>query len=156
MSSIADRLMAALATPLATRLVSAAVAIATGGVLLLAMWLTPSPLGHSTHTQLGLGRCTVLVLTGYPCPMCGMTTTFSLMAHLRPIDALVNQPFGVLLFAIVAFVFGVAATEVVWPRDRWSRLARVLAPWETRLATGFLALMFAGWVYKVVQMRAWP
>lgn len=37
---------------------------------------------------------------GYPCPMCGMTTTFALMEHLRPLDAALKLPFGVVLFSL--------------------------------------------------------
>ncbi len=43
----------------------------------LARVLTPSPAGLGTHQQLGLPPCTVRVLTGQPCPACGMTTSFS-------------------------------------------------------------------------------
>jgi len=75
------------------------VALPTLTVLAIARHLQPDPAGVGTHTQLGLGRCPVLALTGYPCPMCGMTTTFALMADLRPVDAALNQPFGVVLFS---------------------------------------------------------
>ena len=46
-------------------------------VLVVAALLTPSPIGHSTHTQLGLPPCGFLVMTGLPCPGCGMTTAFA-------------------------------------------------------------------------------
>lgn len=136
-----------------SRVVSIGLAAGTGTVLGLALWLEPSALGHSTHTQLGLGSCTFLSLSGYPCPMCGMTTTFALMAHLRPIAALMNQPFGVALFLITASVFGISLAEAILPRDRWSRLLHRLAPWETSLATLFLVGMALGWVYKIAVMR---
>ena len=35
----------------------------------------------ATHTQLGLEPCNMVVLTGKPCPACGMTTSFSLLVH---------------------------------------------------------------------------
>jgi hypothetical protein len=34
-----------------------------------------------THRQLGLPECTFKEITGYPCPSCGMTTSFSLLMH---------------------------------------------------------------------------
>ena len=139
-----------------SRLVSVPVVLGAGAVLALALYLDPSPLGHSTHTQLGLNTCTFLALTGQPCPMCGMTTTFSLMAHLQPLQALVNQPFGVVLFSMTAFVFGTSAAEVILPRDRWRRLGRFLAPYEGTLATIFLIGMGVGWVYKMVMMHFFP
>ena len=138
-----------------SRVISIGLAGGTGTVLGLAAWLEPSPLGHSTHTQLGLGSCTFLTLSGFPCPMCGMTTTFSLMAHFHPIAALLNQPFGVVLFLMTVGVFAISVSEAVLPRDRWSRLLDRLAPWETLLATLFLVGMALGWLYKIAVMRAW-
>ena len=35
----------------------------------------------ATHTQLGMEPCNMVVLTGKPCPACGMTTSFSLLVH---------------------------------------------------------------------------
>jgi len=132
--------------------VSAGLALAILCVFSLAALLEPSSHGHGTHTQLGLGTCSFLALTGQPCPMCGATTTWTLLAHFRPIAALRNQPFAALLFTITAGVFGVAISEVLDPRERWSRLAAWLGPREGRVAAGFLALMALGWVYKAVLM----
>ena len=58
----------------------AAAALLTAGLLAgfaLARCLTPSPAGLGTHQQLGLPPCTMRVLTGQPCPACGMTTSFA-------------------------------------------------------------------------------
>ena len=35
----------------------------------------------ATHTQLGLPPCTMVQVFGKPCPSCGMTTSFALLAH---------------------------------------------------------------------------
>ncbi|MCA9567665.1 MAG: hypothetical protein KC656_07475, partial [Myxococcales bacterium] len=59
----------AIPEPLRTRVVPALVAGSTGIVLGLSAWLTPNPTGHATHLQLGLSPCTILTLTGYPCPV---------------------------------------------------------------------------------------
>lgn len=134
------------------RLLSLAFAIPTGAVLAIAAWLEPSPLGHSTHTQLGLNQCSFLTLTGYPCPMCGATTSFTLMAHLRPLDALQNQPFAVLLFLMTLAVFGISVAELLQPRGRWGRLLGRIEPWEGVLAASFLIAMGLGWIYKAVLM----
>lgn len=135
-----------------SRLVSFALVLPTGAVLGLAAWLEPSPLGHSTHTQLGLGQCSFLSLTGYPCPMCGATTSFTLMAHFRPLDALVNQPFATMLFLMTLAVFAISLAEVVQPRGRWGRVLARIEPWEGALAGAFLAAMGLAWVYKAVLM----
>jgi hypothetical protein len=51
------------------------------GLLGVARWLEPDPRGYGTHTQLGLGPCAFAVLTGRPCPACGMTTSFAWFAR---------------------------------------------------------------------------
>ena len=127
---------------------SAGVVVGSGAVLALAALLVPAGEGHGTHTQLGLGTCTILDLTGMPCPMCGATTTFALMAHLHPLAAVLNQPFAALLFVLTTFAFAIGISELVDPRNRWYRLAAWVEPVEGWLAAGFLCLMGAGWVYK--------
>lgn len=136
-----------------SRLFSVGLGLTSGTVLSLAMYLEPSPLGHSTHLQLGLGTCTFLQLTGYPCPMCGCTTTFSLWAHLHPLTGLLNQPFGSVLFLMTLGAFALSIAEIVHPQDRWARLADRIAPYETSLASLFLVAMTTGWIYKIVLMR---
>lgn len=127
---------------------SVLLALGCGGVLGLATWLEPSPTGHSTHLQLGLSPCTFLSWTGLPCPMCGATTTFALMADLRWGDAFRNQPFAVLLFFMTVATFVVSLSEVVRPTGRWSRVLERLEPWEGWLASAFLGLMAGAWMYK--------
>lgn len=39
------------------------------------------PLRMEAHMQLGLPPCNFYVWTGKPCPSCGMTTSFALLAH---------------------------------------------------------------------------
>jgi len=139
--------------PIATRVLSGVLAVGTGAILGIARWLTPSPLGHGTHTQLGLGQCTFLTLTGYPCPMCGMTTTFALFAHFRWISAFLNQPFGTVLFAMTVGCFAISLAELVQPKDRWARLVAVLEPYESTLASLFLVGMGLGWLYKIALFK---
>lgn len=149
------RFWQALSARISSRGLSALLLLGTGTVLAIALWLEPSASGHSTHTQLGLGQCSFLVWTGYPCPMCGATTTFTLMAHLRLVEGLVNQPFAALLFMMTTAVFGISLAEVVRPAGRWGRLLDRLEPWEGLLATLFLGAMAAAWAYKAAIMR-WP
>ncbi|MDW8244313.1 MAG: DUF2752 domain-containing protein [Thermogemmata sp.] len=52
----------------------------------IAAWLQPynpdgTPRRMATHRQLGLPPCNFAVLTGKPCPSCGMTTSFALLVH---------------------------------------------------------------------------
>src|SRR5262249_18836053 len=42
---------------------------------------TPKTMGTHTGPPLNLPDCTFKVMTGMPCPACGMTTSFSLLMH---------------------------------------------------------------------------
>jgi len=51
----------------------------------IARWLNPyengQPRRMETHVQLGLPPCNFRILTGVPCPSCGMTTSFALLVR---------------------------------------------------------------------------
>lgn len=70
----------------------------------LALYLTPDPSGSGTHQQLGLPPCTMKVLTGFPCPSCGMTTSFSNFVRGNLFAAFVANPAGVLLATICTLI----------------------------------------------------
>jgi len=127
---------------------SVVVAALSGGVLGVAAWLEPATEGHGTHEQLGLEPCTFLALTEAPCPMCGATTTFSLMADMRWIEGFLNQPFAACLFLVAAGSFAVGAVEAVAPRGRWTRIAAYLQPYELRIVVGLGVFMVLAWIYK--------
>jgi hypothetical protein len=55
------------------------------------------PRTQETHRQLGLPPCNFYVMSGLPCPSCGFTTSFSLLMHADPINALRANSVGVLL-----------------------------------------------------------
>lgn len=149
----ADRLLEVASRPWFNRLASLGIAAGVGTVFVLAALLVPAGDGHGTHLQLGLGSCTFLTITGFPCPMCGATTSFALMAHLRVVEAFLNQPFAAGLFLLSAGVFAVAVAEAVDPRGRWTAILDWLAPREGWLAAGFLGAMGVGWAYKVLLMN---
>ncbi len=135
------------------RLVGLAVGAPALAVLGLASWLTPDEKGFGTHRQLGLGECTMLHLTGYPCPMCGMTTTFTLFAHFRPLDALLNQPFGVVLFGstVVAAIIGLV--DLVTGKGLWRTALGWIGDHEVKVASVLFFGMLGGWIYKVLLMH---
>jgi len=63
-----------------------AVAGVIAGIFAIAFWLNPydaegNPRRMATHTQLGMPPCNFVLLTGKPCPACGMTTSFSLLVR---------------------------------------------------------------------------
>ena len=135
------------------RLAGVLVATPASAVLAAAGWLTPAAAGVGTHRQLGLAPCTMLAASGWPCPMCGMTTTFALLAHGRPLDALVNQPFGPVLFALTCVAAVLGWTDAFAGRDMVGRSLGWLRPREARVAWGLLAGMLVGWVYKAAVMH---
>ncbi len=138
---------------LTNRVVGASIALPTSTVLGIAMWLTPSERGFGTHTQLGLGECVMMQLTDWPCPMCGMTTTFTLMAHLRPVDAFFNQPFGVVLFTLTVVGAVVGLFDLVTGRGLFTKVLGWVGRREQVIALGLLVGMFGGWLYKSVIMH---
>jgi Protein of unknown function (DUF2752) len=75
--------------PRVARLVRAsllAVGLVLAGIFAVAFWLNPynpdgTPRTMATHTQLGMPPCNFVVMTGKPCPACGMTTSFALLVR---------------------------------------------------------------------------
>lgn len=92
----------------AARLGWAILALLPAAVIATAAVLTPDPAGHGTHVQLGLPPCGFLVLTGYPCPGCGLTTCFAHMVRLQIPEAVHANAFGVPLFLVSFFTIPVA------------------------------------------------
>jgi hypothetical protein len=63
-----------------------AIAAVLTGIFAVAFWLNPydsdgKPRTMATHTQLGMPPCNFVILTGKPCPACGMTTSFALLVR---------------------------------------------------------------------------
>jgi hypothetical protein len=126
------------------RLIAAALAAPCWAVLGTAAALSPREAGHGTHVQLFGQSCSFLARTGYPCPSCGMTTSFAAMAHGRVVLAWRAHPFGVALFAAVLGA-AVAATHCVVRGDPWPRRLRPKAWWVVAALLGWLA----GWGAKI-------
>ena len=144
-----------LSHPVQDRLMGLVGAVPTGAVLATALWLDPDPSGMGTHKQLGLGGCTVLTLLGIPCPMCGMTTTFTHLAHLELLQGTLNQPFGLILFSITTLIFAVGLSDLLVPRQRWRRLLGWVEKREGVVAITLLVGLFAGWLYKIALVEGW-
>ena len=131
------------------RILSGCSFLAVVALWLVAFQLEPQSKGYGTHQQLGLGGCSILTWTGWPCPMCGMTTTFAMMAEGRWISALFNQPMGFLL-ALVSFAVGaVSAGEMFKPTGRWRRIWRRAVCHEKKVIILFVVLMISSWLYKI-------
>ena len=127
--------------------------VPTATVLWLALMLEPDPSGVGTHTQLGLGQCSMLLLTDWPCPMCGMTTTFSHLAHGELVAGFLNQPFGLVLFLLTVGCAVISSWELVTARGRLGGLLAWALAHDLLVATGTLAGLLGGWIYKVLWLR---
>ncbi len=120
-------------------------------VFAIALWLDPydeegQPRLSETHCQLGLPPCTFKVMTRQPCPSCGMTSSFALLAHGDVNNSLRANAVGTLLavFSAALLAWGVASLSR-------NRLLLVAAP-ERALtwAVGFfLTLLLARWAIVV-------
>ncbi|MBS1708829.1 MAG: DUF2752 domain-containing protein [Armatimonadetes bacterium] len=80
--------------------------------------MRPSPIGHATHTQLGLPPCPSVVLFHRPCPGCGLTTSWTHLLHGDLAASLHDHPFGPLLYLFftlgtVMAAYGIAKKKVV-------------------------------------------
>jgi len=88
-------------------------------VLGLAFSLKPDPSGMGTHQQIpGLGPCTIQTLFGFPCPACGMTTSWSLFTKGQFFAALMTSASGTILAAVCSATsiwFLIAAVRGKWP-----------------------------------------
>lgn len=133
-------------TPKLDRALWWSLAVGCFAVLLVAAMLEPDARGHGTHAQLGLPPCGFLLLTGAPCPGCGLTTAFAHAIRGHWMLAVDANPFGLLLFAAVAACVPLGLLAG-W--RRWSVDSVV-----DRLAVGRLALGIAGsgialWVVRL-------
>jgi hypothetical protein len=96
----------------------------------------------ATHTQLGMPPCNMVILTGKPCPACGMTTSFSLLAHGDVLASLQANWVGTLLatFCFTLIPWGMASAirgRLVGLRNAEVTLVLILS--------ALLALMLLRW-----------
>jgi hypothetical protein len=113
-----------------------------------AVYLDPARLEKPFHNGYSfLPPCGFLQRTGYPCPTCYMTRSFSYMMHARPDKAFFAQPFGAVLCLMVIYL-GWGALFVLYTgkpwRPFWVRWSR---KW---LLIGFISAFLAGWIFKLI------
>jgi hypothetical protein len=116
-------------------------------VLGIAIWLNPYDL--ETHIQLGLPPCNFLVISGFPCPSCGMTTSFSLLMHGDLVASWQANGAGMLL-ALMALL-GVPWCLLVCVGGKLWWFARLESALMTALFLG-MAITLGRWVYVVGAM----
>jgi hypothetical protein len=117
-------------------------------VVITATQLTPAPAGMGTHQQLGLPPCGFLVVTGVPCPGCGLTTSFAHMVRLQFTGATRANPFGVMLFLVTFFTIPIAAVGMVRGTSVLDTLERLHAEkWAILLSVTSILV----WVVRVAR-----
>jgi len=97
----------------------------------LARWINPyeadgTPRLRSNHEQLGLPPCQFLQSTGFPCPSCGLTSSFALLAHGDPVPAFLANPAGPLIFLLTIWVWIWSFLCLVRQRIYWSARQEML------------------------------
>ena len=132
---------------LMVRLGHACVALGLAAALLLALWLEPDPRGLGTHEQLLLRPCKFHLLTGLPCPSCGMTTAFAHMARGELREAFLAQPMGALGCIVCALLLPVAVWASIRGHNAVATALRL--PWG-KLSWAVLALAGGAWLFKIV------
>ena len=104
-----------------------------------------SPRSMSTHTQLGLPPCNFSVMTGKPCPSCGMTTSFALLVRGDIGASLQANWVGTLLAIFWAGLLvwsmgsGLVGRMLLIPRGRGELILTIIVG-------AFLVLMLGRWV----------
>jgi len=130
-----------------TRLLLALMAAGLVTVFALAAWIHPydpagQPQSMATHMQLGLPPCSMIALTGRPCPSCGMTTAFALLVHGDVPNSLAANWVGTLIavFWMALIPWGILSAV----RGRYWGLRTVELPLTVAVGV-FLTLMLARW-----------
>jgi hypothetical protein len=111
--------------------------LATGGLAAIALiatarTLTPDPRGFGTHEQLNLPSCGFARLTGWRCPTCGMTTSWSHATRGNLRAALAASGGGTVLLALTALAAG------------WAIASAIAAKYVGGKPTGAVLLMICG------------
>jgi hypothetical protein len=121
------------------------------GVLGVARQLEPDPRGFGTHTQLGLAPCAFALVTGHPCPTCGMTTSFAWFARGRFDRSWRANPAGSLLaLTCVALVPWLLAGAARGRPPGFRSLDRPLVG----LVVATVALSLVSWTLRLILGRA--
>lgn len=135
-----------LASPVKARLLATLLLLVSAAVLALAAYLEPDPRGYGTADQLGNGPCGMLIMTGLPCPTCGMTTAFAHTVRGQWLRAFWVQPAGFVLALGTIGLAGVSLWTLI--RGRWPRIRlRLVTP--HRLFVGLLVLLLGAWAFKI-------
>ena len=98
--------------------------------------------------DLPLIKCTLLSLTGYPCPFCGLTRSFWAIAHGNWAFAVHNAPLACLIYVATALLFAWHLTALITGLRLRTSLFRLL---KSPPAVWLMAAMvILNWAYRLV------
>jgi hypothetical protein len=131
-----------------------AVVVALTGVFVAAFRIHPydeegNPRTMSTHTQLGMPPCNFVVLTGKPCPSCGMTTSFALLVRGDVLASMRANWVGSVICMLWATTLVWALASAAWGKMLFIRPGRGELVF-TVLAGVVLVLMLARWAVILI------
>lgn len=133
------------------RLGATAGLLSIAGLFTLALAVEPDPSGMGTHQRFGLPPCTFFVITGFPCPTCGVTTAFAHMIRFEVLDAISAQPFGAALFLVALLSFAWCIATIIYGRKPSDWLAsKGFDPQRWLLAGVGFGLL--SWFYKILMV----
>lgn len=127
-------------------MVAALILLAGSTLLGVASWITPDPMGFGSHRQWGSPACTSIVLVGYPCPTCGMTTAFAHTVRGELVAAFWAQPAGLVL-ALATILVSVLSLNVLIDARVWSVNWYRVSP--ALVLALFFVLVLLGWGLKI-------
>jgi hypothetical protein len=135
------------------RILLVLMAVGFVAVLGAAIYIRPydadgQPFKMGTHQQLGMQPCNMVVLTGKPCPACGMTTSFALLMHGDVVNSMRANWVGTLFCASIVVLIPWAVAGAYRGRLLWVRNGELFA---TILLSSLLILMMARWVWVLIQ-----
>jgi hypothetical protein len=105
------------------------------------------PRRMGTHMQLGLPDCNFKVLTGLPCPSCGMTTSFSLVMHADVWNSLKANFAGTALATFGLIFLPWAFASAFLGKFLFVRSLEMVV---FRLAIIFLVILFGRWALVLI------
>lgn len=128
-------------------------AVFFAAIIGVALWLDPYERGEDgtataktmeTHRQMGLPRCNSVEYLGKPCPACGMTTSFALLAHADVVNSFKANWVGTLLCATIMLCTPWLVISAIRGRLLWVRNGEMFA---TIILSSLLVLMMGRWAW---------
>ncbi len=109
--------------------------------------LTPDPSGYGTHRQFFMLPCFFRALTHLPCPLCGLTTAFTLTARGQIIEGFESHVLGPPLFAAAGLVALVSGLSLLPGMSCLGRAMGILH--SPKAARWLLLLVLVAWPVNV-------